>query len=257
MQGWKIFIHSVRMVFENLGPALRISGLLYVTYVAVNLYFMLNYSDDLLVLQLAWALGIIPPEPPRGFYTAMVLSLVTALLVNLWVAVLWHRFVLLSQISETVVPPFYPNVIVTYFGKTVQLMLMLIPVGVVVLVVLSLAFGSFAGKFTGMIIPQILLGVFLYLFYRFGLIFPAVALKTPMNFKTSWEKTKAGSGAIGQLAVIVIAASIVIRIPGGMNPDPISVINLTYSYVVGWIAMMVGVSIFTTLYGVYIEGREL
>lgn len=257
MQGWKIFTHSMRMVFENMGPALRISGLLYAVYVAVDLYFRLNYLDDWMVFQLALALDIIPPVPPRGFFPTMVLNFIVALSTSFWIAVLWHRFVLLSEAPKTVFPPFYSDVFGRYFWRMIQLALMVIAFGFVLLMLLGLALGPLLGDSAGMVIKTIMMGAVLYLSYRFGLVFPAVALNMPISFKTSWTKTEAASGAIGQLAVVGVMASIIIQIPSSMNSDPISVINLTYSYVVGWFAMMIGISVLTTLYGIYIEGREL
>lgn len=257
MQGWKIFIHSVRTVLENMGPALRISAVLYAAYVVVNLYFTLNYLDDLMLWQVAVALDIIPPEMPSGFFPAVILNLAVTLFASLWIAVLWHRFVLLSQIPETAIPPLYVDVTARYLGKTLQLALILVPVGLVLLMLLGLAFGPLLGESAGGAILITMLGVLLYLSYRFGLVFPATALKVEMSFKTSWDKTQAAAGAIGQLAVIVIVAIMVIQIPSSMNPNPVSAINLIYSYAVGWFAMMVGISVLTTLYGVYIEGREL
>lgn len=257
MQGWSIFIHSVRMVFENLGPALRISSLLYAAYMVVNAYFLLTYSDDLVNLQRAMAAGIIPAELPSGLFPTMVLNYIVGLLSSLWIAVLWHRFILLSQVPETIIPPFYSGMVATYLGKTIQLALMLAVIGVLLGMLLGVALGPLLGRFSATAIPLILLGALLYLSYRLGLVFPAVALKIPLLFKTSWEKTKIASGAIAQLAVIAVVSALLIQIPSNMNPEPTSAVNLVYSYVVGWIAMMVGVSVLTTLYGMYVEGREL
>jgi len=257
MQGWNIFIHSVRMVFGNLGPAVRISGLLYLAYMLVNGYFLLNFSDDLMKLQNLMASGQMPQILPNGLISIMTLNFVVSLLTSLWIAVLWHRFVLLGQIPETIIPPFYAGAVLTYLGKTIQLSLLLAVIGVAIGMLLGFAIGPLLGPLAGMAIPLTLLGVLLYLSYRLGLIFPAVALSETMTFKSSWEKTKAASGAIAQLAVIAVIFAILIQIPSNMNPDPTSVINLIYSYVVGWIAMMVGISVLTTLYGIYVEGREL
>lgn len=257
MQGWNIFLHSVRMVFGNLGPALRISGLLYLAYMLVNGYFLLNFSDDLMELQNIMAAGRVPEVLPNGLILTLALNFVVSLLTSLWIAVLWHRFVLLAQIPETVIPPFYTGAVLTYLGKTIQLSLLLALVGVAIGMLLGFAVGPLLGPFAGTAIPLTLLGVLLYLSYRLGLIFPAVALSKTMAFKTSWEKTKAASGAIAQLAVIAVIFAILIQIPSNMNPDPTSVINLAYSYAVGWIAMMVGISVLTTLYGIYVEGRDL
>ena len=75
MQGWKIFTHSVQMVFGNLGPALRISGLLYLAYIAVNAYFQLTYAEDLAVLQRNMQMGHMPMALPSGLLGMMVLKI--------------------------------------------------------------------------------------------------------------------------------------------------------------------------------------
>jgi len=257
MQGWNIFTHSVRMVFGNLGPAMRISGLLYLVYMLVNAYFLVNYADVLSELQRGMASGNMPLTLPSGLISTMVLNFVVGLLTSLWIAVLWHRFVLLAQTPDTAIPPLYAGVVATYLGKTIQLALALAIVGFAIGVLLSFVIGPFLGPMTAMAIPLILLGVLLYLSYRLGLVFPTVALNKTMTFRSSWEKTKTASGAIAQLAVIAVIFAILIQIPSNMNPDPISAINLIYSYVVGWIAMMVGISVLTTLYGIYVEERKL
>ena len=256
MQGWNIFTHSVRMVFENLIPALRISGLLYLVYMLVNAYFLINYADDISALQQNMADGFMPMALPSGLVTTMALNFVVGLVTSLWIAVLWHRFILLAQIPEMVVPPLYFDMIMRYLGKTIQLALMLVVFGVLFGMLLGVAIGPFLGPF-GLSIPLILLGVLLYLSYRLGLVFPAIALSESMPFSVSWQNTKSASGAIAQLAVIAVVFAIIIQIPSNMNNDSTSIINLIYSYVVGWIAMMIGISVLTTLYGIYIEGREI
>jgi len=257
MQGWNIFTHSVRMVFGNLGPALRISGLLYLAYIAVNVYFQLTYAADLAALQRNMAMGHMPMALPSGLLGMMALNFIVALLTSLWIAVLWHRYVLLTENPDTVIPPLLARAIGAYLGKTIQLALMLAIVGLALGMLLGVAIGSLLGSAAASIIPLLLLGVLLYLSYRLGLVMPAVAINKPLAFKTSWEKTAAASGAIAQLAVIAVVFAIIIQIPSNMNPNATSIVNLVYTYVVGWMAMMVGVSVLTTLYGVYIEGREL
>ena len=42
-----------------------------------------------------------------------------------------------------------------------------------------------------------------------------------------------------------------------IDSNPGSIINLVYSHVTGWIVMMIGISVLTTIYGVYVEGREI
>lgn len=257
MQGWKVFIHSVQMVFGNLGPALRISGVLYAAYMAANAYFVLTYSDDLSALQMAMVEGKVPAQLPSGLLSTMMLSFVIGLLTSLWIAVLWHRFILMGQAPQTAVPPLYFAMVASYLGKTIQLGLMLAIVGMALGTLLGVAFAPLIGPLADAAIPLVLVGVLLYLSYRLGLVFPAVALKAPMSFKASWEKTQAASVAIAQLSIIAVVFVLLIQIPSNMNSDPTSLINLVYTYVIGWISMMVGISVLTTLYGIYVEGREL
>ena len=257
MQGWKIFTHSVRMVIGNLGPALRISGLLYFAYMVVNAYFILNFGEAILVLQHNMAKGYMPATLPRGLVFSLFLNMFVGLLSSLWISVLWHRYVLLEESPATIIPPLNGPRLVSYFGKTVQLALMLIVFGVVIGMIVGMATGLLIGAAAAYFVPLFVLGILLFLSYRLGLVLPAAALNEPMAFTASWEKTKPAAGAIAQLAAIAVIFAVVIQIPSNMNPDPNSIVNLVYSYVMGWIAMMVGVSVLTTLYGIYAQGREL
>lgn len=257
MQGWNIFTHSVRMVFGNLGPALRVSGLLYLAYMAVNAYFQLTYAEDLAVLQRNLQMGHMPAKLPSGLFGVMVLNFVVALLTSLWISVLWHRYVLLAENPDTIIPTLNLGAVGAYLGKTIQLALILVIIGGALGMLMGVAIGPLLGASAALIIQMLLIGVLLYLSYRLGLVMPAAALSKSLAFKTSWEKTAVASGAIAQLAVIAVVFAIIIQIPSNMNPDVTSIVNLVYTYVVGWIAMMVGVSVLTTLYGIYIEGRDL
>ncbi|HHI69987.1 MAG TPA: hypothetical protein ENJ91_03210 [Rhodobacteraceae bacterium] len=252
MTGWKIFTHSLKMVFGNIDAALRISLVLYLAQQAVGIYFAGKYGQTLKMMEQNMLV-----IPPSGFWPTLFVMLLVSLVTSLWIAISWHRYVLLEENPRTFIPPVSGERLLAYFGKTVILMLIMIAIGAVVGFVVSLLGFAIGPQALEVIVPLILIGTMLYFSYRIGLVFPAVALDKPIGFRESWEITRSAAGAVFQLSVIAIGFAILIRLPGNMAPDSMSVIDMVYSAVMGWIAMMVGVSVLTTLYGVYEEGREL
>lgn len=252
MQGWKIFTHSVRMIFGNLGAAFRISLVLYLVQVAVGVYHTSRFGDDVRAMQMSGRM-----DTPPGFWPVLLLVIVVSVITSLWIAVSWHRYVLLEENPSAVVPPFRGDQILSYLGKTILLGLLLAITGFMVGMILALVFGMIAGPVGVMVSVFLTFGLLVYLSYRFALVLPATAIGQPLTFAESLGKTSPASGAIIQLSVIAIGFAVLIELPQFMNADPNSIVNIIYIYVLGWITMMVGISILTTLYGVYVEGREL
>ncbi len=264
MQSWKIFTHSLRMIFDNLVAALKVSAVLYIIQFVVVSYFMLTYGE---VLQALVKFSQdpdpakVPPIIPAGFAGSMILMGGIFLITSLWIAVMWHRYILRNETTSALVPKFHPSEIMAYFGKTVQLGLILLVVYTGTLLVAGLVLGIIAqviGLTNLDLVFRAMLGIsILYFSYRFSAVLPGAALAKPITFKEAWVKTAPASGAILGLAVIIVIFTQLVQIPSMLNPDPTSAINIAYEFVLGWIVMLLGVSILTTLYGIYIEGREI
>lgn len=264
MQSWKIFTHSLRMIFDNLVAALKVSAVLYIIqFVAVS-YFMLTYGE---IMQALVRFSQdpdpakVPPVIPAGFAGSMILTGVIFLVTSLWIAVMWHRYILRNETTSALVPKFHPGEIMAYFGKTVQLGLIMLVVYTGTLLVAGLVLGIIA-QVVGLtnldIVFRAVLGTsILYFSYRLSAVLPGAALSKPVTFKEAWAKTGPASGVILGLAIIIVIFTQLVQIPSMLNPDPASAINIAYEFVLGWIVMLLGVSILTTLYGIYIEGREV
>ena len=102
-----------------------------------------------------------------------------------------------------------------------------------------------------------LVGLISYLFFRVGLVLPAAAVGRPLTMRESWQATGEGDKAVLMLALIVIGAQVLISVPAMIDGNTSSVVSLIYSVVVNWFVTMIGVSILTTLYGHFIEGRPI
>lgn len=249
--GFRIFRHAVRMVFTQFGSALRISGVLYLASfaISVGLGLLSGFATP------AGAAGMEPVQ-----LAGLLASLVTMALF-LWIAIGWHRFVLLDEQPSSVVPPFRGDRILAYFGRTVQtVLIMIVPLAVVLFLTIFLAAAAGPDNIWGTLVVG-LVAVFggTFLTYRLSPMLPGAALGQGLGVAAAWKATNDISLSIIALAVICAIASVVIDIPGGVltaNPSTIW-FGVAWFAVAGWVKVMVGVSIITTIYGVCVEQRQI
>ncbi len=257
MQGWKIVVHSIRMVFGNIGAALRVSLLLYLIQMATSLYAGGRIGHQMMALG---QMGQIP-EGALGY---SLLLLVVTVLTSLWIAVAWHRYVLLEEEPGAFLPPFRMPEILQYLWLSLLIGIIMIVAGIVLGIVAGALVATLAGGFgeggpsKGSMIMIMLIVYFplIYLFYRLSPALPAAALGKKMGLGEAWSVTAPASGAIFQVSILGVGAMIVLSVPQSyMNPG--SLVSLVYTGVVNWVYMMVGISVLTTIYGIYVEGREI
>ncbi len=252
-QGWKIFLHSLRMVFGNFGAALRVSLVPYLMQVAVSFYVFMKFRT---VFQMIQA-GMTPQMPP-GFIGLSLLSAAVTLITSLWIAVAWHRFVLLEEEPGAIMPKFHAAEMARYFGISLLISLIMLVIGfaamIVMMILMSIAgpspFMMLIGTFV-VIIPLV------YVFYRLSPALPAAAIGRRLSLGEAWNATAPAGSAIFTIAILGAVAGIILQLPSVLDANPGSIINLVYGQVTGWIVMMVGISVLTTIYGVYVEGREI
>ena len=240
--GWKIFSHSVFLLNHNLKDALRISSPLIVT-------MLLN-----LFLGGAMAIDNLEAGTPQGTGPNLFLTLLSAI-AGLWVAVAWHRFVLLEERGGSL-PTFHGSRMFAYFI-------------VILLMMIGLALGAgVAGAIAGIalsnITPLFILAMLaiavttLWAFYRLSPLLPAAAVGEPMGVKQAWEATADMSGAVLGAALLLIVFALLC---GGAAMLVLFQVNILIGVilmgVVQWAYTMVGISVLTTIYGIAVEGREI
>ena len=252
--GVNLFMHSVRLVLGDWRNALRITGLLYLIYAIPALVIGLLFPQPQPGQASEAALSSAMSAAPASIITALL-----ALVVYLWLAVTWHRYILLDEQPSGQLPPFNQSRILAYAGNAILLALLQLVVMIVVGAVLSplLFLGPAA---YAIILPIAFISIGLIINYRLGLVLPARALGKPLTFGEAWAATKGESGTILVLAIVSAVAAVIITIPGmllALLPGIGGILSAIWMLAIGWVTLLVGISILTTLYGVYIEKRTI
>jgi hypothetical protein len=254
MFGIDIFVHAVRMVVNNLSTAIRISGALMAVQLVVAWVFAGGYvamgSDVGMLVNTGRVSGF-------GAFLMFIVSIVT----SMWIAVAWHRFILIEEQPGSVIPAFNGAAIGSYFvaGLIFALILILIFIPVAFLVgILAIPLTMSTTGQPGLI-GAALFGALIYLplayiAYRISPILPSAALGERMALKDAWYATGTSGYAFVVLTLVSVLAGVIVQAPASILGWPIGPIWL---FLVQWATVMVGASILTTIYGHYVEKRPL
>jgi hypothetical protein len=146
-----------------------------------------------------------------------------------------------------------------YGGYSILLGLILLVISIILSVILSpLVF--LGPAIFGIVLSIVVIAVALIVDFRLGLVLPAKALGKPLSFGEAWQATKGENGTILVLAIVAALAAVIIDIPAmilAVIPGIGSILSLIWTLATGWVKAVVGVSILTTLYGYYIEKRNI
>ena len=210
MKGVQLFTHSVRQVFNNLGPALRISGALYLVPAALSLAVGASIVQDRAAMEAAMRTGDFP-------WFGLVVYVLVVLICSLWIAVGWHRYVLKLEIPSGIVPVLHVDRILAYFGRSILLVIVMALIGTLIGFAVGMLLLPFIGPSPGMG-AGIMFLIVIYVpvaivSYRLSLSLPAAALGEPMGFGASWGATKGAGGDILVLAILSVVATVVIDLP--------------------------------------------
>ena len=124
-KGLAILVHSVRQVFGNLAAAVRISGVLFAVIAVIS---VLGTPAD-------------PASAGSNLGLLLILAIVSVL-ISLWIAVAWHRYVLLREGGNTPLPAFRGDAIGRYFVNGLLVALIMIPMAVVLGIAAAGLFGA-------------------------------------------------------------------------------------------------------------------
>lgn len=267
----QIVLHTFRMIFGNIGQALRVSVVPNIILIVATFF-----AFGSLGLGFYGGTGTSTPALPSGFSIFMMLLLLPlSLFVFAWVAVGWHRFILLEEYAG-IAPAVAGRPIWPYVWKSILLALLLMVIVVPIMLVFGGIIGATAtdsiadgaviatdgwdasgGASFGMMLLFGLIAIPVsYVAMRWGVALVSTALGQNMGFFEAWGKTKPVALVVLGIVVILMAINLVLQLivtvlsPLPLIPDLVGIAT-------SWLTMMLGISILTTIYGHVIEGRPL
>jgi len=240
----QIIRHAFSMIFGNFGQALRVSVgpfLILIVVFALAGVFMRSVSTAGPGLAMIW-----------------LLIATAALIIFSWIAVAWHRFILLEEYAG-LLPRFEMPAIGPYVQTTFLLALILIACMLPVIFIgapLAQILGTGGTSVVGFLVGVLTL----YLLFRFGMTLPAVAIGKPQTFRKSWDATRDASGTLWGVAAILALMNVVIEMWSSIPLSPSLgnvIFQLVFAVGLNWLTMMLSVCVLTTFYGHLIEKRPL
>lgn len=272
MNGLTIFSHSLRQVVGNLNMAVRISWWFVAIVLAVMVVGMVVLPDWLLA-----ALKGAPYEEADiagGEAILFLIGTLAALVFSAWaislIAIVWHRYILLEEVPQGIIPYRGDFRIGRYFWYGVGIYLIAGLVVALVGSVLGMAFGvgavsmmsdASSGSIVGAaFLIGLVLGVAVTVLYlRLALILPAVALDEGLTIGGAWEASAGYTGAIVVTALVLTFLNIIVGTVLEMASGTVLPEWLYYVLSGGfnWFYFMLNISILSTLYGHIVQKREV
>jgi hypothetical protein len=261
VKGFLIFKHALLMVLCNWKEALMI--FLIPTAIALSAFFLVFGSAGVdLVTAKPIDAAIFSNGIGRVLGQLAFVSVI-GMLCFTWSAVNWHRFVLLAEWPTHWIPDFKIGRVAAYLLATIKLTLLF----VIVAVALGFAVLFVVGILTAMlgggaifISGAILIVASLALasaFFRFVAVLPAAAVGEELTFLDASEAASESSFAGLVLVFITALANFVMLILVGTTAIFSQELGLAIG-VMGALALaLISLSVFTTFFGHYIEGREI
>lgn len=251
MKGMQIFQHAVRQVMNNLPDALKVSGVLYLVQALIGMALGAHAMGG----------GMGPASMGAGAIGAGILGFFVTLAAGVWIAVAWHRYVLLAEHPQSVLPPLLGDKMGAYFLKALLIGIALVVLGMVLGMIVGFVamplFAAGLGLFGMLVIAALVQVPMIFFGLRLAAALPGAALGVDHGLGAGWEATAEDWKTVLQLSVILAAAMLVLNLVGWLVFGGFGLLAQLWQLIVGWPIMLVGLSVLTTLYGHYIQKRPL
>lgn len=257
--GYQLLRHVVQQVFGNLSQAVQLTLAL----------FLLPLVGFVLLGGGAVASG---QTPGGGAVLGLLLVAVLAVVAYCWAAVAWHRYVLLEETGNGIVPPWRGDRVAAYFGRAFIVVLVVLLAAIGASLVLGIVVGLTQSAGLAIVMGIGLIFGLTWVATRIGLVLPAAALGERMTIGESWAATRPVSSQI-LLPLIVIALvfgllqqTVLLLFGQTISVDTFGVVQdqrvlgaagQLVNGLISWLQVLTNLALMTTLYGNLIEGRQL
>lgn len=250
--------HAFASTRDNLRFAFRVSWPWLVLTVPLNLWAQANFVP--------------PAEPPAEVTAAEMQAAMASALISLVallsvssIAVNWHRYILRDEVPVGWQRLRLDGLVWRYFGNWIRGAL----ITMLAIVPLAIIFGLIGGVSGGM--SSGLMGTYLAIAaliavpvsFRLFVKLPATAVgNTSFTFRDAWAATRGNSLQLlviglllagGIMGAAAITQSLIVAV--GNNPV-VFTLGVVVREAVQWVGTILSVTILTSLYGFFVEGRE-
>ncbi|WP_170761038.1 hypothetical protein [Ruegeria lacuscaerulensis] len=199
-----------------------------------------------------------------GVFSQVGFGLVIAanISVIVWIFIAWHRFVLLEEFPQGWIPPVRGWCVVKYFKQSIKVLavawIISFGVGMAFLVLFTVLTNAELLPRAVLILPTIVSMFVSYFFvFRLGLVFPAAAIGHSLSVREVFLITKGKNGTLLVLSFIQIFGLIMTSWLIDTVAAAVPTAALATEALVQLFFSLICVSVWTTLFGVFVEKREL
>jgi hypothetical protein len=260
--------HAISSTTNNMSFAFHISWpwmiMLLPLSVATNLYVVLNgLSPDR---------GGEPDVAALGkFFMISAPLAIASVIAYASIAVNWHRYILLDEVPDGWQRLRVDGLMWRYIGNFILILLLIMACAIGVGLVLGIAgyiMNSLLGEtMTAVLLVPGILALYMYAIisgYRLSVILPAVALgRTDFRMADVWKATAGNNWRLFGLLILfmlcmllvglgMLAATFIFGLLGTLGLS----LAIAIQVMVNWVATILGVTLLTSLYGFFVEGRE-
>ncbi|QFU10183.1 hypothetical protein PARPLA_00252 [Rhodobacteraceae bacterium THAF1] len=247
MKGYHLFRHALAMVLRDLPTTTRLTAVPYAIGAIWSVWFAVTAPT---------VNGVLMIREPSGLLGVGALCLLSIVSI-LWLAVVWHRYVLLGEAPKRFLPEASVSRMKGYLIKGILTVLVTLPVAGIFGVLSYLL--SYGGPLIGAVMGCGYIFALVAVIGRVSAILPAVAVDRPISLRESWAQTKQATPAIVVaflMAGVTMAVASMMVLAVFLTAGKLAYLAIP-NFLIQWFSTVLGLSLITTIYGHYIEGREL
>jgi hypothetical protein len=248
--------HAISSVRNNIAYAFRISWPWYavITLVGLGANFLAEYMTG----------GNVEANAGRVLPLYAVIAFMNILGFSS-IAVNWHRYILLDEVPGAGDLFRLDDKVWRYFGNVLLIALILTVAGIVIIIPFSVLAGLMGASLPLLIAVLIILPIFAIVSYRLGIKLPAIALgRRDFLMRDAWAATRDNKLPIFLVALfqfllglaVLLALAVIVYALINVNEVLALVISAGIQIVATWVLSIFGITLLTSLYGFFVEGRD-
>ncbi len=247
MKGFTIYMHAVRMVLGNWQQALRFAAL----PMAIGIIAAL-FLDTTAIFASPSPEQMLEQANSPGFFARQLVFVFLLVFLSLWVTVNWHRYVLMEEYPNSWLPEFRTAQVLSYFGKCIQMALLAFACMLPVMLLIGVLGGGLSVFLMFGAVLLMSVGM-----YRVISVLPAAAIGKPLTFHEAWISTKDANLDIIAILFISFVVQLIIQAIASLIGLAIPLLGVVIGLIASAVLALIGVSVLTTFFGHYVEGRDL